>query len=371
MKLNLFICLLFISTISATAKDIYVNAAIGNDTAKVNDGATPLTALKSINMAVALAQNGDVILIEGINDKQSITYYESVVVNEDVPNIVFRGVNNPIISGKDNKSPENVGILILNNDASIENITFSDFLDRRINYMNIDGGAGIVLRRGNRDAIINNCTFQNCNYGIIAFENQSIRINGNKFTSIIQKSENEFDGGIGIYLWSKGAFIQDNYIGSQSGNTFANIDKYGILIGGNDKLVLADYTKIENNKFTNSKGTGLGIFNVEGIFNVNKNEFENNNISIELKGESIDAIISDNKFSGTSGKYELVSDERYPGDLLYSIWKSNGNIFKNAIFSVSEANTKDIIKLINGKRVLGIDENFMQKNKNETELLLK
>ena len=116
MKLNLFICLLFISTISATAKDIYVNAAIGNDTAKVNDGATPLTALKSINMAVALAQNGDVILIEGINDKQSITYYESVVVNEDVPNIVFRGVNNPIISGKDNKSPENVGILILNND---------------------------------------------------------------------------------------------------------------------------------------------------------------------------------------------------------------------------------------------------------------
>ena len=362
----IFIFLLIINF--ANARDYYINGALGSDTTDSFDASTPEKAFKTINKALDLVGQGDVIIIEGLNKEDRISYKENIIVSADKAFFTIRGVNFPIITS--NNDNENVGVLVLNNDIRIEGIEFKGFKDGKINKIDKNGGAGIIIKNGNRDAIIINNKFVDCNYGIIANENQSIRINGNFFSKIEKVSSKAFDGGIGILLMSEGKYIQDNQIGVESGNTFTEVDNYGILIGNESKLVLADYTKIMNNTFQNMKGTGLGIFYVEGIFNVVNNTFDKCNTSLELRGESIDAIISDNTFKGASGDYELISDENYPGELLYSIWKGNNNSFEVKLKALSEESGESI-KSINGKRFISSRENVIKSNSNNQEKILE
>jgi nitrous oxidase accessory protein NosD len=363
--MNKFLYTLILSLIinynSYSQKEIFVNNIIGKDTIGANYGSTPNFPLKTINFAIGRAEYGDLIIVEGLHNKESIIYKENIILTEDKPFLRFKGVNNPIILGSETRSNNNTGILVLNSDIQISGFTFMNFIGGNIEYLKMKGGAGIVLKPKNRDAIIQNCTFKNCNYGIIAIENQSLRIDGNYFKDIKKLSNNNLDGGIGIYLRSNGGYLQDNQIGSSFANTFEKIDNYGILIGGEGELKLADFTKIENNSFLNSEGTGLGIFNVEGILNITNNTFENNNVSLEIRGVSIDAVISNNKFNGTKGNYEIITDENYPGDMLYSIWKFNDNKFKNQLYSISEPEDVQSIKSINGQRALVNDLKTIKK----------
>lgn len=362
----IFIFLIIINF--ANARDYYVNGAIGSDTTATFDASSPSKAYKTINKALGEIAQGDVIIIEGMNKEDRITYNENLIITPDKPFFTIRGINYPIITN--NNVNEKVGILVLNSDVRIEGLEFNGFTEGRVSKVNINGGAGIVIKNGNRDAVIANNKFVNCNYGIIANENQSIRIDGNTFNKIEKLSDKPLDGGIGILLMSDGKYIQDNHIGVKVGNTFSEIDNYGILIGNENKLVLADYTKILNNTFQNMKGTGLGIFYVEGIFNVMNNTFDKCNTSIELRGESIDVIISDNTFKGASGDYELLSDDIYPGELLYSIWKGNNNNFSVQLKAVSEENSESV-KAFNGKRFISSKESVIKSNTNNQEKILE
>lgn len=370
-KLLIIILILIFNYNSYSQKEIFVNNIIGKDTIGANYGTTPNFPFKTINFAISRAEYGDLIVVEGKHNNESIFYKENILLTEDKPFIRFKGINNPIIVGSESKSNNNTGILVLNSDFQINGFTFKDFIGGNIEYLKMKGGSGIVLKPKNRDAVIQNCTFVNCNYGIIAIENQSLRIDGNYFKDIKKLSNNNLDGGIGIYLWSNGGYLQDNQIGSSFTNTFEKIDNYGILIGGEGDLKLADFTKIENNVFLNSDGVGLGIFNIEGIVNISNNTFDKNNTSLEIKGLSIDAIISNNKFNGSKGNYEIITDENYPGDLLYSIWKFSDNQFKNQLFSISEPDNIQSIKSINGQRALVNDLKIIQKFATEDVNILK
>ncbi|HRP01587.1 MAG TPA: right-handed parallel beta-helix repeat-containing protein [Candidatus Kapabacteria bacterium] len=342
---------------SLNAKEYYINSLNGSDTTSSFDGLSPNKSFKSIHKALNLVEQGDIIIIEGKSKDKALIYKENIIVGENMPFFIIRGKDNPTI--KSNDDNRNIGVLALNKDIRIEGLTFDGFVDGKMSDINKNGGAAIVIKDGFRDAVINNCKFINCNYGIIANENQSIRINGNEFTKITKLSNKPLDGGIAIQILSHDKYIQDNQIGTEAKNTFSEIDNYGILIGNNDKLVLADYSKIENNTFSNSKGCGIALFNVEGIVSVTKNIFDKCETSLEIKGLSVDAIISDNVFKGATGNYEVLSDENYPGDLLYSIWKGNNNTFTNKLHGVSE-NNEQSIKSIDGKRFITTNEKLLK-----------
>lgn len=364
----IFIILLTINI--SNAREYFINAALGSDTTASFDASTPKNAFKTISKAIANVNLGDEIIIEGTNGKDRLTYKENIIIPKDKPFIIIRGNNFPIITSNNDK--ENTGILVLNSDIRIEGIEFDGFLDGKIGSLNIEGGAGVAIKNGNRDSDIRNCKFTNCNYGIIANENQSVRFDQNLFNQIKKLDDKDFNGGIGILILSGGKYIQDNHIGAKSGNTFSEIDNYGILIGTTDesKLVLGDYSKISNNTFNLMKGTGIGIFNLEGIMDVSNNTFGKCNTSIEIRGESIDAIISNNTFMGGSGDFEIVTNERYPGELLYSIWKGNNNTFHSKLKALSEAND-DNIKPINGKRFITTNEDIIKKNFNNQGKILE
>ncbi len=362
------IVFLFIFVNLSFSLEYYVNGILGSDTDASFDGSTLAKAFKTINKAIKLVDQSDVIIIEGINKNDKIIYNENLIIPQEKLFFSIKGNNFPIISP--NNKQENSGIIVLNSDIRIEGIEFKDFVDGNINQFKLSGGAGIIIKNGNRDAAINNCKFTNCNYGIIANENQSLRIDGNTFTKIVKNSNKAIDGGIGILILSDGKYIQDNQIGVKSGNIFSEIDNYGILIGNESKLVLADYSKITNNNFSDMKGVALGLFYVEGIFNVSGNIFDKCNTSLELRGESIDAIISDNTFKGASGDYEILTDEKYPGELLHSIWKGNGNTFLQKLKAISDG-TDDSIKVIAGKRFLTSKENIIKSNSNNQEKILE
>jgi len=362
------ILFLFVFVNVSFSVEYYINGAIGSDTTVANDGSTPTKAFKTINKAIKLVGQSDVIIIEGMNKEDRIIYKENLIVPKEKLFFTIKGNNLPLISP--NNKQENAGIIVLNSDIRIEGIEFKDFIDGNVNQFKLGGGAGIIVKNGNRDAAINNCKFTNCNYGIIANENQSLRIDGNTFTKIEKISSKFIDGGVGILIMSDGKYIQDNQIGVKSGNTFSEIDNYGILLGNENKLVLADYSKISNNTFSNMKGVGLGIFNVEGIFNITANTFEKCNTSLELRGESIDAVISDNTFKGASGDYEIISDEKYPGELLHSIWKGNNNTFDKKLNAISDG-TDDSIKAINGKRFITTNSTIIKANSNNQEKILE
>ncbi len=349
------------------SREYYVNSMIGSDTISTYDASSPTKAFKTITKAINSVEEGDIILIEGLNQKDRLQYHESIIVPENKPFFTIKGINYPIITSIDKMN--NVGIFVLNSDIRIEGIEFDNNIDNYIGKYKLNGGAGIIIKNGNRDAAIINCKFDNCNYGIIANENQSLRIDGNNFNKIKKISNKHLDGGIALLIYSDGHYIQDNQIGVNSGNTFTDVDSYGIFIGNDSKLVLADYSKIENNTFTNMQGVGIGISYIEGIFNVSKNIFDKCGTSIELKGESIDAIISDNVFKGSQGDYEILADENYPGDLLYSIWKGNNNTFPNTLKAISEG-SESSIKSIDGKRFISPKENLINSlNKNKDKIL--
>lgn len=366
--LRILILLLFVGITSLYSADIYVNSTSGND--NEYDGSTPSKAFKTINKAISNVQYGDNIIVEGLDKEKKLEYKEHISINPSIPFFILKGNNYPVILPT-NSGSNSCGILVLNSDIRIEGIEFKNFAEGEISYLKYNGGAGIVIQNGNRDAVINNCKFTNCNYGIIANENQSIRINGNKFDGIKKNGSNKKDGGIAILMISNGAYQQDNSIGAELGNEFNNIDNYGILLGNETKLILMENSKIQNNKFLNSKGTGLGLFNVEGIFNITGNTFDKCNTSIELMGSSIDAIINNNTFKGATGNYELLSDEIYPGELLFGIWKGVANEFPQNLMAISEDKTNQSIKSIDGKRFVTSKLELIEKNKKTEDNIIK
>jgi nitrous oxidase accessory protein NosD len=346
LKIIIVITFLFVSNL--LSKEIYVNGAIGIDSVS-NDGSTPALSVKSIKKAISLAVSGDEIIVEGLNGDSKIIYKESNIIDKE--SIRITGANNPVIDGSEFNSNNNAAFIVNFESFSIKGITLRNFAEGNLEFLKLKGGAGIASNFKLKDLRVINCVFERCNFGIVAFENQSIRIFGNKFSEIVKSGSNLLDGGIALLVWSNGSFIQDNNIGSESGNEFNSFEGYGILIGSDKQLVLGDYTKIENNKFNESKrGTGLGLFFIEGIFTVKNNIFDKNYIGIELKGESVDVSVESNIFKGSISESEIISDEKYPGDMLYSIWKSLGNKFEISTFSKSKDEISTEIILDGGKR---------------------
>ena len=142
---------------------------------------------------------------------------------------------------------------------------------------------------------------------------------------------------MGYFFGVKKHFLQGNEIGCGGGNTVNRADRYGLLIGSSDTVILSEMTKIENNNF-NENNVGMCVSNITGIVNIKNNTFNKNSAGIEIIGFSNDTYWGNNIFKGSTGNSEMISSESYDGSMFYDIWRNNDNKFSIDTYSqVDEA----------------------------------
>lgn len=343
---TIVLALMFIAAINwANAKTIYVNAAVGCDTCDTFMGDSPQTAFKTIEYAVKNAESGDEIEIEGENifglmkEKNSeipnfiegkIHYFENIILEEDKQSVKIIGVNEPVMDGsKKSKSYyPNVAIKVFAEDVIIENMRFENYLDTIKLFENFKGGAAIYLPQKAQNVRIQNNYIENCNYGIFAYEAQVSSVNENKIRKCpminISAEMKVFSGGCGIMYYADLNFMQGNRIGTKGGNKIDSCELYGIFYGGYGNEVIGELTKIANNQITNTtRGYGMGLANLRSIVTVEENTFDDNNIAMFVEGENIETNVTKNIFKGSKSEVEIMSDEKFPGQLLNEIWMSS------------------------------------------------
>jgi nitrous oxidase accessory protein NosD len=361
MKFIIFLAVILFQLISINAKTLYVNGVTGKDSDPVFNGLSEKTALKTIQKALNKADINDIIIVEGKNDGKEIIYYEKINI-EDKDNIRIKGKNKPILSGKNKElvKPPYIGITIGIGDIKIQGFKISDFLDENIPEIGFAGGAAIYSKSGNTGIDIEDNEITNCNWGIIFYETEASIINGNKIDSMhIIQNISSLNGGVGIMLFAKRKFIQGVEIGTKKANIISNSDYAGIFIGSSDSITIAELTKIQNNKLTNSKGYGIIAQNFSGMVSIEKNLFEGNGTALYLGGMMLDTYFGENTFNGSVSASEIVTNTAFNGSFLYDIWKNNRNIFKIPTFAAVE-NDNNSIKLNKDKRYIRNVENMAQ-----------
>ena len=69
------------------------------------------------------------------------------------------------------------------------------------------GGAAILTSTGNTNLVIKDNEVRNCNWGIVLFESEVVKVQSNKIESISKIDNTYKGGGVGILLWSQKAFF--------------------------------------------------------------------------------------------------------------------------------------------------------------------
>ncbi len=248
---------------SLSAKDIYANAADGND---ANDGLTPESSVETVAQAYALASDGDIIKLTGT------FYFEAEISLEK--SITIEGLNetNAILDGQGA-----CRFFTLKNNATFKNITFQNGYAteggafympigfwRAMNFTdcvfdgNSAGGQGGVFRMityGGTDLLkINRCLFIN-NFsgdhgGVFSYIPEGGDPVGNKATLSISNSTftlNKNNGGVGGIMFVGGG-----------ATAWATFNFSNITVSG-------------NSDFENTSGNQTGFVFMSGATTVNIN----------------------------------------------------------------------------------------------------
>lgn len=360
MKEIIILAILF-SVTNLYSATYYVNGIKGNDTLKTHTGQTESKAFKTINKAISVAKRGDIIKVKGKVDTIQIIYKESVYIPFDKEELKIIGENSPIIDGKfGEEEVPYYGFLIKGRGTVIEGLTIRNFTGGKVNEFGLAGSAAIILDRTNTCIIINN-KIENCNWGIIAIESEFCSIQGNSFYKISSVSDdfNLKSGGVALYLKNNEVTMQKYLIGNEKGNVIDDATLYGIWFGTELEHILADLTLIENNIISRVRfGPALFIRNLEGTVRITKNTFRHNHHSLEIEGMCIDTWIAENIFAGSNSAYEIKTDERYAGSLIFDIWRSNKNEFYKTTYGLIER--RNNIRSVNNYR-------YIWNNKEEVE----
>lgn len=360
MKEIIILAILF-SVTNLYSATYYVNGIKGNDTLKTHTGQTESKAFKTINKAISVAKRGDIIKVKGKVDTIQIIYKESVYIPFDKEELKIIGENSPIIDGKfGEEEVPYYGFLIKGRGTVIEGLTIRNFTGGKVNEFGLAGSAAIILDRTNTCIIINN-KIENCNWGIIAIESEFCSIQGNSFYKISSVSDdfNLKSGGVALYLKNNEVTMQKYLIGNEKGNIIDDATLYGIWFGTELEHILADLTLIENNIISRVRfGPALFIRNLEGTVRITKNTFRHNHHSLEIEGMCIDTWIAENIFAGSNSAYEIKTDERYAGSLIFDIWRSNKNEFYKTTYGLIER--RNNIRSVNNYR-------YIWNNKEEVE----
>ncbi|MCX6154546.1 MAG: hypothetical protein NT007_10335 [Candidatus Kapabacteria bacterium] len=339
MKIFYFAALILCLSIRLNAAVVYVNSEIGNDLkGKVDNSAK--NPFKTIQQAINYSSGGDKIVIEGQGKNSNQLFYpESVIIGHDKNGLSILGTHSPVIDGsflRKNDSiarfPKNA-ISILAYQVSVSDLTIKNFLNIVDLNLNEIVGAGIYCAFGTSKISIEKVNVQNCNWGIYFDGPLFCDLNKNMIEEIRSyKNSNEITGGIGIMLNPKDIGMEQNMIGVSAGNVIKSTDGYGICFG-NNKQVTVDNSKIRNNQISGSKTAGLALLGISGIVDISKNTFTNNNSSIFVKGQPLDAWIGENTFKGATGVNEVETSSDYEGAMLYDIWRNNENQFEKETYA--------------------------------------
>lgn len=349
MKTKLVIILLatiYFSYLSE-GKTFFVNSVTGNDTAAANDGSTSSKAFRTIQNAVNKASKGDKIIVEGKTGKiDKINYFECVTIPFGKDNIKIVGENKPILNGLYTKVEgyPGIGFLIKGNGIQVEGFIIKNYFNKNINEFGLYGGTAIFLDKSFYSNIINN-EIDSCNWGIVLYDSELCKVNGNKINNCTSNNFEDYrNGGIGLMMWSRKSLQRDS-IGTTKGNIITNSDYHGIFIGSKDNEVDADLSAIKNNVIISTKNSaGIGLYNIFGIMEITDNTFESNLSSVNIECNCLDTWFGNNNFRGVTGDYEVRTNKFYDGSLLYDLWKNNENKFNSntAVIIGKKGEIKDI-----------------------------
>lgn len=367
-KMTVLAVLMILFSVNLFGETIYVNNAIQSPEAK----GTQSTPFNTISAAIAKAQRGDVVVIVGNHDGKQLTYSESVVIPKELESLSINGDNNPIIDGSSLKGSNNAAFLIKAETVRISNLTVKNFIGGNIDELGVKGGAAFAFTAGLKDARIERNIIENCNYGMIFNQNQSLRISGNTLKGFpaVQK-DNPKAGGIGIMVFTDNQYIQDNHIGDKSPNTISGAEYAAIYVGSEQTLAFADFTRISNNIIKDNAGYGIVMSSLEGSCILSGNVFEGNKTAIFLKKDNHDTFIEKNTFKGSVGSAEVITDESYSGAMLYSIWKHFENIFEKPTFAKIEQEGYESIIDSNNLRYIRTNQADAEKDSGSNGVLAK
>ena len=273
-SLLFLICIISIPGILA-AKDINVK---------------PSTSVNTIQKALAIAQNGDIIKVS-----KSTYFISDLVIDRSISLI---GLDNPVLDGQ-NKS----NILIIRS----PHVTIKGFVLRNSGVANIKDMAGIRVEKGDTVSIIDNRIENTC-FGIFL-----AKVNGGTIqNNIIQGTNNVIQSGNGIHAWySNYIHIENNQVRGQrdgiyfefvthskiTGNLCENNYRYGLhfMFSDND-------TYLENTFRKN--GSGVAVMyskNIRMIHNTFENNWGSASFGLLLKDITLSYITGNTFSKNTSG----------------------------------------------------------------------
>ena len=252
----------------------------------------PGTSINSIQKALSLARNGDVIRVT-----KSTYFVEDLIIDKSIRLV---GENYPILDGKGKSN-----VLIIR----AASVGIHGFVIRNSGVSNIKDKAGIRVEQVDNVSIVDNHLENTC-FGIYLAKVNGGIISGNS----IQGNNTVIHSGNGIHLWySHNINILNNKIRKQrdgiyfefathcqiKGNVCEQNFRYGL------HFMFSDYDNYSNNTFRNN-GSGVAVMYTKHIRMVD-NTFEQNwgssSFGLLLKDIS-KSIIANNTFSkNTSGIY--------------------------------------------------------------------
>lgn len=218
--------------------------------------------ISSIHKALAIAVNGDTILVNaGVYKEGNITINTS---------IVFKGINNPVLDG------ENKYEII---SIKSSNVVVDGFMLQHTGRSDIEDLAGIKIYNVSHVTIINN-TLDDTNFGIYTQYGSKCTIKNNK---LISYGTEEFQSGNGIHCFKCDSMliIGNTISGHRDGIYFEFVTNSMIwrnISTGNVRYGLHFMFSNDNNYITNlfkKNGSGVAVMYSHGVKMFN-NFFENN-----------------------------------------------------------------------------------------------
>lgn len=218
--------------------------------------------ISSIHKALAIAVNGDTILVNaGVYKEGNITINTS---------IVFKGINNPVLDG------ENKYEII---SIKSSNVVVDGFMLQHAGRSDIEDLAGIKIYNVSHATIINN-TLDDTNFGIYTQYGSKCTIKNNK---LISYGTEEFQSGNGIHCFKCDSMliIGNTIRGHRDGIYFEFVTNSMIwrnISTGNVRYGLHFMFSNDNNYITNlfkKNGSGVAVMYSHGVKMFN-NFFENN-----------------------------------------------------------------------------------------------
>jgi hypothetical protein len=343
--LALLIGLLFMANV-ANATNYYVSATDGND---ADNGTTWALAKATIQGAIDIATDYDVIYVEGYNGSQK-TYTPTLAINiptnrnglqiigwNRTTNLASDDTDRPILDGTtlttNNATVAANGFRINSDEVIIRNFIITNFNETVAGTTDLVNGpgAGILTNTATSGHEFYNNKIYNCNWGIYLQASYDVTIGASGDENVFYDINNNTGGGVAIYAYTAGTTISGTRINY---NTFTStggaIERQAILFGGSSAN--AEFSEIKNNIFE-AMSQLYATVEIKGVTNslsVTGNAFRTCYQPIYIYGgatDNADVYVATNGFYATVSTMEVHTDNDFSAYTLFEIMNENSNLF--------------------------------------------